>query len=603
MEQAIQSARVIRFANFEADLEAGELRKHGRKVSLQEQPFQVLTLLLLHAGKPVTREDLQKRLWPAETFVDFDLGLNTAIKKLRAALKDSAENPRFIETLPRKGYRFVCPVEAILLTMPAAQPLPVKESNPESLREMNGTRLMPATDRTWRERSEPYRLGLALGILAIVLVSVGFGFYRLYPRSRSSLTRDFAVEKLQDRGTQVAVAYEAYLKGTDFLQADDLENKGEKAAQSFAEAVRLDPSYALAYAGLGEADWSLFQATGNDEWQTRAQHSCNKALELDGARAAPHICVATIHLGMGQYERAVQDFSEAIAIDARNAAAFRGRAKADEGLGNIGEAEKDYLQAINLDPGNWAGYASLAGFYFDRGRYQEAAQTYERSIAMKPDNSQPHFALGAVYVEMGQYEKAITVLQEAVRLKPSFGAYENLGTVFFNARRFEDSIQSFKKALELDGSDYRGYGNLARAYFWAPGHRKLAQENYERAISLARQKLTVNPEDPDINLNLSVYYAMLGQGDDALYHLHRSQELQPASGETDFWAGIVNLQLGYKEKALAWLRQANALNYSAEIDAVPELDRLRSDAEFKRLLLGRGNAQSSSLIQASRNTQ
>ena len=103
----------IRFGLFEADLASGELRKRGRKVPIQDQPFQVLALLLRHAGEIVTREELQHALWPADTFVEFEQGLNTAIKRLRQALGDSADNPRFIETLPRKGYRFIAPVEVV----------------------------------------------------------------------------------------------------------------------------------------------------------------------------------------------------------------------------------------------------------------------------------------------------------------------------------------------------------------------------------------------------------------------------------------------------------------------------------------------------------
>jgi DNA-binding winged helix-turn-helix (wHTH) protein len=102
--------RVVRFGLFEFDLAAGELRKQGRKIKLQDQPFQVLELLISRPGEVVTREELQKALWPADTFVEFDQGLNTAIKKIRLALGDSADNPRFIETLPRKGYRFIAPV-------------------------------------------------------------------------------------------------------------------------------------------------------------------------------------------------------------------------------------------------------------------------------------------------------------------------------------------------------------------------------------------------------------------------------------------------------------------------------------------------------------
>src|SRR5262245_52874074 len=104
------SSAILRFGVFEADLRAGELRKQGKRVKLQEQPFQVLTVLLQRPGEVVTREELRNRNWSPDTFVDFDNSLNTAINKLREALGDSADNPRFIETLPRRGYRFIAPV-------------------------------------------------------------------------------------------------------------------------------------------------------------------------------------------------------------------------------------------------------------------------------------------------------------------------------------------------------------------------------------------------------------------------------------------------------------------------------------------------------------
>jgi DNA-binding winged helix-turn-helix (wHTH) protein len=104
--------KLVRFGVFELDLISHELRKQGLRIKLSEQPLQMLLLLLERAGEPVTRDDLRRKLWPADTFVDFDAGLNSAIKKLRDALGDPAENPRFIETLPRRGYRFIGPVEA-----------------------------------------------------------------------------------------------------------------------------------------------------------------------------------------------------------------------------------------------------------------------------------------------------------------------------------------------------------------------------------------------------------------------------------------------------------------------------------------------------------
>src|SRR5271165_7136264 len=105
----------LRFGLFELDLEARELRKSGLKIKLQDQPFQILAMLLERPGETVTREELQKRLWPEDTFVDFDLSLNSAVKKLRQALGDDSENPRFIETLYRRGYRFIGPLNGTSL--------------------------------------------------------------------------------------------------------------------------------------------------------------------------------------------------------------------------------------------------------------------------------------------------------------------------------------------------------------------------------------------------------------------------------------------------------------------------------------------------------
>jgi DNA-binding winged helix-turn-helix (wHTH) protein len=109
----VRTRRAARFGIYEIDLDAGELRKRGIKITLQEQPFRVLALLITYSGQLLTREELQRQIWLEDTLVDADLGLNTAIKKIRTALGDSADNPKFIETLPRRGYRFIAPVQAI----------------------------------------------------------------------------------------------------------------------------------------------------------------------------------------------------------------------------------------------------------------------------------------------------------------------------------------------------------------------------------------------------------------------------------------------------------------------------------------------------------
>jgi DNA-binding winged helix-turn-helix (wHTH) protein len=121
MAQPIRSANVVRFEGYEVDLRAQELYKAGRKIKLQVQPFQVLAMLLEQPGEVVTREEMQKRLWPADTFVDFDHSVNTAIKKLRQALGDDKNKPRFVETLPKRGYRFLASVKKPATSSAAAE--------------------------------------------------------------------------------------------------------------------------------------------------------------------------------------------------------------------------------------------------------------------------------------------------------------------------------------------------------------------------------------------------------------------------------------------------------------------------------------------------
>ncbi len=126
-----REARIMRFGVFEVDLAARELRKNGARIRLQEQPFQVLTALLENAGQMVTREELREKIWPADTFVDFDHSLNTAVNKIRESLGDSASNPRFVETLARRGYRFLAPVENVGAAVPVSGPARAEDNHSE----------------------------------------------------------------------------------------------------------------------------------------------------------------------------------------------------------------------------------------------------------------------------------------------------------------------------------------------------------------------------------------------------------------------------------------------------------------------------------------
>src|SRR5215469_16936704 len=169
--------RKVRFGAFEVDLRSGQLHKHGIRLKLQDQPFQVLALLLEHLGELVTREELRQKLWPVDTFVDFDTGVNSAIKKLRDVLSDSAERPRYIETLPRRGYRFIAPLAEITPSAPPPLPTPSEVSSADKIAQV-GPMDVPVLPVTTRGRFAFVRSPVFLGLALLVLGSCGLVFYR-----------------------------------------------------------------------------------------------------------------------------------------------------------------------------------------------------------------------------------------------------------------------------------------------------------------------------------------------------------------------------------------------------------------------------------------
>ncbi len=193
----------LRFGVFELDLRAGELRKHGLRVRLQEQPFQLLAMLLEHPGEVVTREELQKKLWPADTFVDFDHGLNKAISKIREALSDSADGPRFVETVARRGYRFLAEVkvaDAATVRSPELATLPNPVTEVGDRPELAGTPAMPKhplSSLTWK---------ISAFVLLVLVASLAA--WKLHSWNRPSLViRSLAVLPLESLSSDASQDY------------------------------------------------------------------------------------------------------------------------------------------------------------------------------------------------------------------------------------------------------------------------------------------------------------------------------------------------------------------------------------------------------------
>lgn len=225
------SAKTYRFGVFEVDLRSGEVRKAGIRIRIQGQPFEVLAILLTQPGEVVTREELQRRLWPTDTFVDFDHGVNTAINKLRVALSDTADTPRYIETLPRRGYRFIAPV----VCEEAAQPLRKADSGPAtpartaqvvplpvSLEPDNGSQQTqagkvitakdssaePASSSAMVDAAKQHRIGLTVGlpILFLMLATAGYGVYSILNMKRTGPFETFTITQVTNRQGTVAAA-------------------------------------------------------------------------------------------------------------------------------------------------------------------------------------------------------------------------------------------------------------------------------------------------------------------------------------------------------------------------------------------------------------
>jgi eukaryotic-like serine/threonine-protein kinase len=385
--------------------------------------------------------------------------------------------------------------------------------------------------------------------------------------------------------TSMSAAYGLYLQGQGYLQNPDAANHLQTAMQSFQRAAELDPSYAAAYASLGGAYWSKYQTTKEPVWIELAREACEKADNLDANAAQSKICLGTVESGTGQYERAASDFQIALKLDPSNDAAYLGLADAYEKFGNYEAAERTQRQAIQIKPNYYLGYSRLGQFFLRRARYDDAAAQFQKEITLIPNSELAYNRVGAAYIYLGRYDDAITVLQKSIALRPTFQALSNLGSTYLRLRKFDDAVPIFEKGTQMFSKDFRLEGNLARAYFWSSTQRTQAASAYERAIMLAAGELVVNPRNADAYILSARYYAMIGKKQEALNSLANALALRRDEPEYFSIAAVIYNQLGERATALAQLKKAINLGWSAaEIENEVEFDNLRQEREFQRLV-------------------
>lgn len=571
------TSQAIRFGVFDVNLKTGELRKSGVRVHLQEQPFAVLAVLLEHAGEIVTREELRQRLWTDE-FVEFDQGLARAINKLRAALGDVAENPRFIETLPKRGYRFIAPVHGagaredetnrragqslaifpLVNVADAAQIDYLCEGITETLiysaAQLAGLRVMAratvfrykGTDIDPRSVGKELRVDAVftgrvrqsgdLLVLNVELIDVEDGSllwgeqYRrrfsdifavqeeiageIFSKLRVKLTRH-EQERVNRRQTSDPEAYAHYLQGRYYWNKRTLEGF-KSAIGHFEQAIELDPDYALGHAGIADYYTML---------------SIFPYSFLPPSEAMP---------------RAKSAAMRALEIDP-------GLAEAHASLGminfgyewNYAEAEKDFRVAIEMKPGYVTAHQWFSLFLGAMSRFEEAGIEARKSLEIDP-RSGISSSLATVWIYFSrEYDRALEELRKSALIEPaSFIPHLFLGYVLSAAGEYEQAIASFETACKLSGENLTALARLGYAYARAG---RTAQANAILARFTEESKRRYIPAH---------HFAFLHLG----------------MGNTDaFFAAL--------EKA--WQERSDYLPY---LDIEPPFDNVRKDPRFQDLL-------------------
>ena len=388
-------------------------------------------------------------------------------------------------------------------------------------------------------------------------------------------------EALRSGGTTVGEAYPLYLEARGHLQQYDEEGSLQRAISLFQQAIQRDPEYALAYAGLAEAQWRLYLLSRGAERVDLATRACERALRLNDLLAPVHVTLGIVHAGTGKAEEALADFDRALALDPASADALREKGRALEALGRAADAEASFRKAVEQRPAYWGNHSHLGAFHFRQGRYREAERSLRDALALAPDNVRTWTNLGGVLQTAGRDDEAAAALERSLALQPSYRAASNLGVLEFKRRRYAEAAGAFERAIALDGDDFRVWRNLAAAYYWAPGQKEKARPAWEKAVRLGEEAVRVNPRDAAVLAELASCRAMLGDAARARAELARALALAPGDVEVQQLAASVYELVGDRASALAWVRRALASGYPVEqVEQDPFLAALRGDPRF-----------------------
>ena len=569
MEKFASQTDVVRFGHFELDLRAGELRKQGVRIRLQEQPFQILAMLLEHPDQIVTREELRSKLWPADTFVDFDHSLNRAINKLREALDDAADAPQFIETLPKRGYRFLGSLKAASTRIHSLLVLPLENLSHDTDQEYFAEGMTEALINTLAK----------IGALRVTSRTTTMRYKKTdkpLPQIVRELNVDAIVEGTVLRSTdRVRISVQLVDAHADtHLWAEsydrdlrDVLTLQSEVAQAIARQiqVKLTPQEQAQFAQVHPVKPEAYEAylKGRYHWNRRSGEELPKA---------------------------IQCFRQAIAGDSVYAAAYAGLADSLASLGTwafvppketCDEAKGFALRALEIDSSLGEAHISLAwvNAWYDYD-FATAEREFERAIELNPRYPAAHYFFGFFLGVMGRYEEAYTELKRAIRLDPLSSVMHwgmGLGCFWFS-RRYDQAIKEAQRALELDPN----FVGAHALYGWACPHKSL----HEFAITSLRRAIQLSQGASQWVGSLGEAYAEAGYKDEAREILQQLNDLRKQRYVTPYIVARIHAALGEHDDALCWLETAyqDRATWMIFLKTDPHLDCLRHDPRFQDLL-------------------
>jgi TolB-like protein/Tfp pilus assembly protein PilF len=578
MEKSISSKTVVRFGSFEADFRAGELRKHGVKLKLAGQPLEVLAMLLERPGQLVTREELRASLWPTDTFVDFDHGLNAAVNKLRDALSDSAEKPKYVETLPRRGYRFISAVG-----LHDSQNLLGELSSPK----IQSLVVLPLENLSKDPEQEYFADGMTdqlitnlAQISALKVVSRTSAMrYKGTKKSLPEIARELHVDAVVEGavmwvGGRVRISAQLIEAPTDHhlwaasYERDlcDVLSMQEEVTRAIANEIRV-------------------KLSAQEQEQLANRHPINPEayrLYLKGR-------YYWYKLTPEGLQKAIEYFQQALEKDPAYALAYAGLADTYNTLAFftvlpprevMPKAKAAAVKALGIDDNLAEAHVSLgwAGFTYDLD-WPAAGKHFERAVVLNPAYPVAHSFYSLYLGALGRSEEGLTEAKRALDLDPVSPAILHYVVVqLYLARRFDEAIEQCRKTLELDPSFAPAPGVL--------GHVYAAKGMYREALAEYEKYATLSGGSPGSTAFVGYAHARLGQRSQASRVL---DQLGAASKQRYVPAlsfAMVYLGLGDKEQAFLWLEKAydERTNSLAYLNVQATWDPLRSDPRFADLV-------------------